>query len=570
MAGNMIFGFAGGRVVMSKRLVLTVGVMLSITSAQAGTISGFVKKGGQPLAGALVTVATPDGATSETAYSNEQGSYQLVTTLQGAVTLRARAPMTADEKLSFDIGRDAKVERSFSLRVLTDPQEISDSLPASAHFARIKFPSEVKREQFQTDCLSCHQIGNPFTRQKRTHAMWTDIVKRMLVNANYDKATDLRLAEYVGALEKAFDGSPTKFDEKLGASKEMLSAQVIEWKLREAQLAHDTIFNPNDGKFYTSDEAIDQLYVTDPKTNKVEIIPIPAAGVREGGRFAELSLPPPAYAPTVRHGIHSLQIGPDGKLYLTGAVGGEIGVFDTKNRTYKSYPIGGKSLYPHTLRFDSAGMVWFTILVTDQIGRFDPTTGKITVIELPHDMPQAAERTMTATYGIDINPRDGSIWYSKLWANKIGRIDAQTLTVKEFTPPVKGPRRLRFDASGNLWIPGFGDSQIAKLDTQTMTYKFYKIPTLAEGEFEAPYALAVEPKTQFVWITPNLSDRLFRFDPAKEIWVTFPLPTRGEYLRDLVFPGDGRVCGSNNPMPPLPQVVEGGSDTLICLQLKAH
>ena len=31
-------------------------------------------------------------------------------------------------------------------------------------------------------------------------------------------------------------------------------------------------------------------------------------------------------------------------------------------------------------------------------------------------------------YGIDVNPKDGSIWYAKLYASKIGRIDPKTLT----------------------------------------------------------------------------------------------------------------------------------------------
>src|SRR6185369_2319255 len=90
-------------------------------------------------------------------------------------------------------------------------------------------------------------------------------------------------------------------------------------------------------------------------------------------------------------------------------------------------------------------------------------------------------------YGIDVNPNDGSIWYSKLWAGKIGRIDPKSLQVTEYEPPMFGPRRLRFDARGLLWIPGFGDGTITRLDPSTMSYKSYPIPTLGGGEVEAPY-----------------------------------------------------------------------------------
>jgi streptogramin lyase len=100
-----------------------------------------------------------------------------------------------------------------------------------------------------------------------------------------------------------------------------------------------------------------------------------------------------------------------------------------------------------------------------------------------------------------------------------------------------------------------------------MTYKTYSIPTLAPNETEAPYALAVEPKTQNVWITVNMSDRMFRFEPTTEQWTAYPLPTRGLFTRDVVFAADGMVCGSSNPWG-LPQkdIVEGDMDSLICLQ----
>jgi len=51
-------------------------------------------------------------------------------------------------------------------------------------------------------------------------------------------------------------------------------------------------------------------------------------------------------------------------------------------------------------------------------------------------------------YGIDVNPADGSIWYSSLMANRIGRIDPDTLEVKVFAPPTLGPRRMRFAPDG--------------------------------------------------------------------------------------------------------------------------
>jgi streptogramin lyase len=199
------------------------------------------------------------------------------------------------------------------------------------------------------------------------------------------------------------------------------------------------------------------------------------------------------------------------------------------------------------------------------MGRYDPKTHAFTVVELPTDMARTDER-VPVPYGVDVSPVDGSIWYTKLWANKIGRLDPQTMTVKEWIPPVIGPRRARFDSTGGFWIPGYGDGKIARLDTKTMKYEIYTVPPLGPGEVEAPYALAVEPRTQDVWVTANMSDRMFRFEPKTKKWTAYPLPTRGTFLRDIVFTNDGRVCSSSSPMPALPEVVEGGMDAIVCLE----
>jgi streptogramin lyase len=519
--------------------------------------------------GALVTIFSSDRLVSETVYSGDSGHYTFETNMNGKLTLRVRAPRYADEQYPIDVPAGNKtIEKSIVLRILTDDREIADSLPASAHFARIKLSAPGAKEQFQGRCLSCHEIGNPLTRRPRSKEEWKGALTIMTGYA----WSRPHLDEYVNALSSAFDGTPTKNHERSDVDARVLPARIKEWKLVSAQIAHDTEFNSADGKFYTTDEANDNIYVTDPKSDKTISMPIPAKGVPIGGRFTERQLPVP-FGFAVSHGVHSIVLGPDGLFYLTSAIESAIGVLDPRDGSYKSYPLGGTNLYPHTLRFDPKGFLWFTVYLSNRIGRFEPRTGKITIIDLPNvmadaqsDGPPPADGPPPGPYGIDVNPKDGSIWYAKLWANRIGRVDPESLRVQESDTPVLGPRRVRFDASGALWIPGFADGKIARLDTSTMRYKIYRIPTLAEDETEAPYALAVDPRTQNVWITANMSDRMFRLEPTSGRFTAYPLPTRGSYFRDIIFPGDGRVCASSSPMPPLPQTVEGGMDALVCLE----
>ena len=231
------------------------------------------------------------------------------------------------------------------------------------------------------------------------------------------------------------------------------------------------------------------------------------------------------------------------------------------------------------------------------MARFDPKTKKFTLIDLPSNgffrwvtdalfptilkiaawFPQQnthmwmshhwytglGRKVLNFPYGIDVHPQTGEIWYSKLYANKIGRIDPVTLEVSEFDTPLSGPRRLRFGKDGTLWIPAFNEGGLMRFDTKTRTFKTYKLPLLASGEYEIPYALNVHPDTGQIWISANQSDRIMRFDPVSEKFTSFPSPTRVTFLRDLIFTKDGKVCASNSNLPAY--AIEGGRPVFLCI-----
>ena len=534
----------------------------------AATITGDVSIDGQPVRGAMVTVFTADKTVSQTVFSDATGHYRLETEFSGKLSLRGRAPLAADAVAPLGlVGPATKLEQRLSLRRLVTPQEISDSLPASAHYARIKFPSLTKARQFQADCTPCHQIGDRLTRQNLGLEGWKKVLPSMLAYADY--STQFHLEEYAAALNRAFDGTPTPARQNTVVDEQVLTAKIVEWKLPESQFPHDSEFDPATGKIYSVDLFVDKIWITDPKTNKTTIVPLPDLGVPIGGSFAGAD-GAPSWIPKVRHGNHSLRLSPyDGLFYLTGSVGGEIGTFDPKTQAFKVHKIGGNAAWPHTLVFDAKGIIWFTVLISNQMGRFDPKTGKMTLIDLPKNPGDSADDPADARipspYGIDVNPVDGSVWYTKVWSDKVGRVDATTLEVKEWTPPLKTPRRGAFDNQGNFWIPGLGDGNIARLDTKTMKYELFKVPTLAPEEVESPYFLAVNKKTQEIWISANQSDRMFRFAPKSNTWTAYPMPTRGLYQRDIVFNDAGWACSPSSPTPP-EDGADGSTDSLLCVQ----
>ena len=174
----------------------------------------------------------------------------------------------------------------------------------------------------------------------------------------------------------------------------------------------------------------------------------------------------------------------------------------------------------------------------------------------------------TQPYGIDINPADGSIWYSRLFGDKIGRIDPVTLEVLEFDSPVRGPRRLRFNQQdGTLWLTGYSEGELARITTNANGFdsKVYPLPEFAKGFPPAPYALGVHPQTGDVWVNENMTDRIFRFIPEQERFIAYPVPLTGTYTRDFTFTEDGKACTSNNPLPMA--ALEGGIGELICIEI---
>ena len=545
---------------------LLVGVVVAVLFAPAAAwsvgVQGTVRGAdARPIAGALVTLSTADGLYAETVYSDARGRFRLETQQAGEVTIRARKAYFADSAQDLDLGQAGRTPLQFVLSRLGSPALIADSLSASAHFARLRFADSREQQWFQVECLTCHQIGNAYTRMPRPRERWSQIAVRMLgFYGVKDQASIDRNAEVVSKIAEAVPAMPRQDHTP---DPLIYGARFIEWKLPQGLIAHDVEYNRADGRFYTVDQGNDQIYITDPQSARTETFVIPDGGIPIGGKFFRLFGEPNPFSLTVRRGPHSLQRGPNGHFYTTDTVSGQIGEFDPATRTYVGHEIGGKAMYPHTLRFDRKGRVWFTLGVSNQVGCFDTVSGQMRLVDLPADTDRP-QMPALMPYGIDIHPLDGSIWYSSLIANRIGRIDPETLQVQVFSPPTLGPRRMRFAADGTLWIPSFGDGTLVRLDTKTMIYKVYRIPPLAAGEVEAPYAVGVHPETQEVWITANMSDRMFRFLPKEERFVAYPLPTRGIYQRDVVFTPQGWVCAASSPVP-APLTVEGGMQEVACI-----
>jgi virginiamycin B lyase len=106
---------------------------------------------------------------------------------------------------------------------------------------------------------------------------------------------------------------------------------------------------------------------------------------------------------------------------------------------------------------------------------------------------------------------DGSLWFTEQLQNKLGRLDPESGTFKEYALKIEdsGPHGLVADASGNIWFTGNGKAYIGKLDPQTGEVKVYKMP---DPKAEDPHT-AVFDARGILWFTVQVGNMVGRLDP---------------------------------------------------------
>jgi streptogramin lyase len=224
---------------------------------------------------------------------------------------------------------------------------------------------------------------------------------------------------------------------------------------------------------------------------------------------------------------HTLRIDKKGRVWYTLAVSNDVGMIDPSTGEQRVYHLPAASVSQRI----ALRLMPFAMRAAERLGIQFPAVAEGAPLPVP--------------YGIDIAP-DGGVWFSQLNVRRIGRIDPESGSIRMVDTPFSGPRRLRFDSKGNLWIPGFSSNLVARYTPATGQFKMWPIPT---GGVETPYALNVDRRTDTVWICGTASDTLMSFNLTNERFTIYPLPTRVTYTREIDFGKDGSIWTSNSDFP---------------------
>jgi virginiamycin B lyase len=136
--------------------------------------------------------------------------------------------------------------------------------------------------------------------------------------------------------------------------------------------------------------------------------------------------------------------------------------------------------------------------------------------------------------------RDGTVWYDSFAEQILGRLDARTGEVTEYTVPTlkpgspKGSLALRAGPDGGLWLGLSYQAGVARFDPRTETFKMYPLPPQLDRDYTQ--TTEVEPShadvDAKVWIEDSGTYSIYRLDLATEtfeVFQPFPIPSPNVY-----------------------------------------
>lgn len=545
-------------------LALAVGAIVWASGAWAAAPE-LVLKGtvsdpqGNPMHGVMVTATDEQLQRSVSAFTQDDGRFELAGLALREHTVRLRLTGFLDQYE--DVGPDQAGEMLAFRMQPAGGVDLQLQRTGTDRIGLLSWPSEQARLDFRMRCAYCHQIGTEGFRAPEKPVDWKVMLEEVMAGRvgqgsfrGLLKETQETLTEKLyETYHQGAEASWPTFSPPPPPSGEALAAVITEWPIgkQDDAMIHDLELG-NDGLVYVVDMIQDCLRTLDPKTGERQTYAVP--GGKEPGTDDY---------PT--HGPHSIEMAPNGDMWITLALSGKMAKFDPKTKEFliiEGGANGRRGGYPHTLRFDQDGICWYTDAALNSVFRLDPESLEIKQYRLLRPEQASNVRTQGETggitpYGIDIAP-DGKVWYGKLNGQRIGVIDPKTDEIKEWQPPVHGPRRLHVAKDGLLWIPGFGSGNFCSYDPAADEWEVYELPG---GGHEIPYALNVHPQTGDVWICGTGSDTMMRFEPETEELTVYRMPSRVTYTREVEFDAEGNIwtCNSNYPV----RHIEGRYGTII-------
>jgi virginiamycin B lyase len=174
---------------------------------------------------------------------------------------------------------------------------------------------------------------------------------------------------------------------------------------------------------------------------------------------------------------------------------GKLALFDPTSQSWVSIvslPTGyGQPVF---VAVDQSGKVWFTMPVTNAIGKYDPVSMIVTQWAVPTHS--------AGPWDLSVDSK-GKIWFTEHYANKIGSFDPGSQTFHEIVTPASNsnPYGITVDASSNVWFTENTDAValIGEYTNQGVLNEYKIRNTSTAGTGLTPHLITIAPNGNIWW-----------------------------------------------------------------------
>jgi virginiamycin B lyase len=209
------------------------------------------------------------------------------------------------------------------------------------------------------------------------------------------------------------------------------------------------------------------------------------------------------------------------------------------------YDLPRKTIQPHDVIVDPGGIVWYSNFGEQEIGKFDPETGKLTEFSIPVTKPgwPLGELGLRSDF-------QGNLWFGVSFQATVAKFDPKTERFQTF--PLTGefnkdmtqvnmasPQSSHVD--GKVWLQNNGFAMIHRLDPSTGKFEdFAPFKDAKEGENHNIYDVIPDSHNN-AYFTDFYAEHIGRIDAKTGAIKLWPTPTHGSAPRRAQMDGEDRL-----------------------------
>jgi virginiamycin B lyase len=181
---------------------------------------------------------------------------------------------------------------------------------------------------------------------------------------------------------------------------------------------------------------------------------------------------------------------------------------------------------PHDPEPGPDGSIWWTGMFANVLGRFNPKTGEFK--EYPAKTPGSGP------HGLELD-KEGNLWFTANTKGYIGKLDPKTGEITEYKLPedVRDPHTPLFAPNGMLFFTAQNSNYIGRINPKTGEIKVVKTPT----ERANPYGMVMSSKA-IPFVCDFNTNKIIRIDPETLAIKEYELPNPDSRPRRIAISPD--------------------------------